>query len=302
MGWISVSFEVPASEADPVADALLEAGALSVDITDAEAGTALEQPIFGEPGAGEEPAWLRQHLSVLFDAAIDVPATLNAVMLAAGVASIPQYTLAAVSDRDWVRATQQQFTPIQISPSLWIVPSWSEVPDAAAINLRLDPGLAFGTGSHPTTSQCLLWLERNLHGGESVLDYGCGSGILSIAAKRLGAGRVVAVDVDLAALESSRANTAANGVEVEVVAPEQVPPGSYDVVVANILSNPLRVLAPLLARFARPGGRIVLAGILVEQAVSVGEAYAPWFEIGPVAEKEGWSCLAGTRRLYLTPV
>ena len=296
MGWISVSFEVAARQADPMVDALLAAGALSVDVSDAAAGTEAEQPIFGEPGTDEEQVWPRQALSALFDAAVDVPAALQDAAWAAGLESVSDYALTPVSEQDWVRATQQQFTPIQISPSLWIVPSWSEVPDAAAINLRLDPGLAFGTGSHPTTSQCLRWLEANLRGGESVLDYGCGSGILAIAAKRLNAGQVVAVDIDASALESSRANASINGVEIKVAAPDRVPAGPYDVVVANILSNPLRVLAPLLAGFIRPGGRIALAGILTQQAESVGEAYSPWFEIGPFSDQDGWTCLAGVRK------
>jgi ribosomal protein L11 methyltransferase len=296
MGWISVSFEVAAGEADAMVDALLAAGALSVDVSDAAAGTEAEQPIFGEPGTSDEPAWTRQVLSALFEAAVDVSAALQDAARATGLESVPDYALASVSDQDWVRATQQQFTPIQISPTLWIVPSWSEVPDAAAINLRLDPGLAFGTGSHPTTSQCLRWLESNLHGGESVLDYGCGSGILAIAAKRLKAGRVVAVDIDTGALESSRANASTNGVEIHVAAPDRVPPGPYDIVVANILSNPLRVLAPLLAGFTRSGGRIALAGILTQQAESVGQAYSPWFAIGPFSEEDGWTCLAGVRK------
>jgi len=296
MGWISVSFEVAAREADAMVDALLAAGALSVDVSDAAAGTEAEQPIFGEPGIGDELVWTRQVLSALFEAAVHVPAALQHASRVAGLASVPHYTLTPVSDQDWVRATQQQFTPIQISPRLWVVPSWSEVPDAAAINLRMDPGLAFGTGSHPTTSQCLCWLEGNLRGGESVLDYGCGSGILAIAAKRLKAGQVVGVDIDSGALESSRANASANGVEIHVAAPDKVPPGPYDVVVANILSNPLRILAPLLAGFTRSGGRIALAGILTQQAQSVGEAYSPWFEIGPFSEKDGWTCLAGVRK------
>lgn len=297
MAWVSVSFEVDAADAETVADALLEAGAMSVDICDADAGTALEQPIFREPGVGDDLVWSRQRLSALFDVAVDVPAAVRAAGRAAGLGAIPEYTLLEVSDQDWVRVTQQQFKPIQVSSRLWIVPTWSEVPDAAAINLRLDPGLAFGTGSHPTTWQCLHWLERNLRGGESVLDYGCGSGVLAIAAKRLHAGLVVGVDIDPAALEASQANAAANRVEIQVAAPDRVPPGPYDIVVANILSNPLRVLAPLLAGFSRPGGRIVLAGILAKQAGTVGEAYAPWFEIEPASEKEGWTCLAGTRRL-----
>jgi ribosomal protein L11 methyltransferase len=193
----------------------------------------------------------------------------------------PHYALTPVSDQDWVRATQQQFTPHSDLSEALDRAQLERGARCRAINLRLDPGLAFGTGSHPTTWQCLRWLEGNLHGGESVLDYGCGSGILAIAAKRMKAGQVVGVDIDSGALESSRANASTNGVEIHVAAPDKVPAGPYDVVVANILSNPLRILAPLLAGFTRSGGRIALAGILTQQAESVGEAYSPWFEIGP---------------------
>jgi ribosomal protein L11 methyltransferase len=297
MSWLALSFELQGSQADTVVDALLEAGALSVEITDALAGTAQERPLFGEPGAESDAAWRTNRVSVLFDAQADVKAIAHAALAAAGVEAMPQLRVSSIAEQDWVRASQDQFTPIQISAGLWIVPSWCEVPDSGAINLRLDPGLAFGTGAHPTTWQCLRWLEANLSPAVSVLDYGCGSGVLAIAAKRLGAGRVVAVDIDPGALQASRDNARLNAVEIEVSSPDAVPPGPYDVVVANILSNPLRLLAPLLAAFQRRGGRVVLAGILSQQAQTVAAAYASWYDVHVASEKDGWTCLTGARRL-----
>ena len=191
--------------------------------------------------------------------------------------------------------TQRQFGPIRVSERLWIVPTWSEVPDPAAVNLRLDPGLAFGTGSHPTTLQCLQWLETHLVPGSAVLDYGCGSGVLGIAAMRLGAGRVTGVDIDPAALQAAQRNAAANRVRIEVLSADAPLHGPFDVVLANILSNPLKVLAPLLATQTRPGGYIVLAGILSAQADAVVQAYTPWFELRVASDLDGWSCLAGVR-------
>jgi ribosomal protein L11 methyltransferase len=208
----------------------------------------------------------------------------------------PALTVSTVEATDWVRASQQQFGPIRISPRLWIVPTWATAPDPQALCLRLDPGVAFGTGSHPTTAQCLRWLETHLCPGQRVLDYGCGSGILAIAASRLSAGAVVAVDIDPGALDACRANARANGVEISVVSPEHAPAGPYDVVLANILANPLRVLAPLLATFVRPGGWLVLAGILDHQAEELMSLYQAWFEIEMVSAEEGWACLAGMRR------
>jgi ribosomal protein L11 methyltransferase len=297
MPWLALSFELEASQAEPVSDALLDAGALAVEVTDADAGTARERPVFGEPGGEFGPVWRVNRLNVLFDAHADVEGAARTALAAAGVDPLPKLDISAVAEQDWVRASQDQFSAIQISPRLWIVPSWCEVPDPAAISLRLDPGLAFGTGGHATTWQCLRWMEAHLAPGAAVLDYGCGSGVLAIAAKRLGAGRVVAVDIDPAALQASRDNARANHVLIEVSSPDAVPPGPYDVVVANILSNPLRVLAPLLAAFQQRGGRMVLAGILRQQAQAVAAAYADWYAMEVVSEQDGWTCLAGTRKL-----
>jgi len=289
-------FAIATADAEAIADALLERGALSVELSDADAGTGREQPIFGEPGAEALPVWPHQQVSALFADTDDVPGAVRSALVSIGIDPPPSPSVEPVAEQDWVRATQQQFAPIRIGPRLWIVPSWCAPPNPTAVNLILDPGLAFGTGSHPTTWQCLSWLEGNLARGASVLDYGCGSGVLAIAAKRLGAGAVVAVDIDPAALGVTRANAAANAVEVQVVTADAVPPGPYAVVLANILASPLKLLSPLFAEFAAPGGWVVLAGILTPQAAEVAAAYAPWFDIAPVFETQGWTCLAGTRK------
>jgi ribosomal protein L11 methyltransferase len=297
MSWVAVGFDLEAGQAETVADALLETGALSVDVGDAAAGTAQEQALFGEPGAEPGQAWPFSRVVALFDPGADHGAIVAAALAAAGIERVPELTTVAVADQDWVRATQAQFGPIQISARLWIVPTWCEIPDPSAVNLRLDPGLAFGTGGHPTTWQCLRWLEAHLSPGARVLDYGCGSGVLAIAAKRLGAGHVVAVDIDAGALQASAANARANGTLIDVTEPDRLPPGPYDLVLANILSKPLRLLAPLLASLTPAGGQVVLAGVLSDQTTEVAADYAPWYEISIVSEKEGWACLLGTRKL-----
>jgi ribosomal protein L11 methyltransferase len=294
MAWVQATFELPTTDPDAISDALLAHGALSVELSDACAGTPAERPLFDEPGAAVG-AWPVYRVQALFDAGADATGAVSAALRTLDVAPPARIELAAVADQDWVRQTQQQFGPIRICDRLWIVPTWSEAPDPAALNLRLDPGLAFGTGSHATTRQCLLWLEANLRPGQSVLDYGCGSGILAIAARRLGAGAVVALDIDPVAVLAARANAAANAVDVEVVSAEASVRGPFDLVLANILANPLEVLAPLLAGEVRAGGRIVLAGILAGQVAEVMAAYAPWFEMAVASELEGWACLSGVR-------
>jgi ribosomal protein L11 methyltransferase len=200
-----------------------------------------------------------------------------------------------VLERDWVRATQEQFAPIRISRRLWIVPSWHRAPDPAAINIVLDPGLAFGTGSHPTTRLCLRWLERVVRGGEFVIDYGCGSGVLAIAALKLGAGRAAGIDIDEQALVAARRNAMQNRVDASFHgAAEGIGPPAQ-IVVANILAHPLIVLAPVLARLTRPGGRLALAGLLAPQAGEVCAAYRAWFDIGIEGEDEDWTLLSGIR-------
>jgi ribosomal protein L11 methyltransferase len=208
---------------------------------------------------------------------------------------VPVYRTYPVADQDWVRITQQQFEPLAISPRLWIVPSWHAPPDPQAINIVLDPGLAFGTGSHPTTYLCLDWLEHNLEPGASLIDYGCGSGILAIAARRLGAAKVTGVDIDAQALQASRYNAKQNGVEAGFVSTDEPGIEAADVVIANILSGPLKVLAPLLAGLTHTGGHLVLSGILEAQASELTSIYQQWFEMLPVASRDGWVRLEGVR-------
>lgn len=273
----------------------MDLGALSVSIEDAHAGTAAEQPIFGEPGCVVE-AWSDSQISALFATDADVSGLLQQACVTADIKPIPPYHIEQLAEQDWVRLTQSQFDPIKISERLWIVPSWHAAPDPGAINLVLDPGLAFGTGSHPTTRLCLQWLDANLRSAESVLDYGCGSGILAIAASKLGAGKVIGIDIDPQAVQSARDNAERNAVDAQFYLPDTAPSAQYAIVIANILSNPLKVLAPMLAARVRSGGHIVLSGILAEQAEEMRALYGKWFSMHPAKIDEGWTCLSGIRR------
>jgi ribosomal protein L11 methyltransferase len=295
---VALRFDADAASADAWADAMLDAGALSVDVADPAAGTATETPLYGEPGVPAAARWPVSRLTVLLGADAD-PVSLLATAAASIGAQVPPHESWTVPEQDWVRATQAQFAPIKVTDRLWIVPSWCEPVDGSAVNLSLDPGLAFGTGSHPTTGLCLRWLAHELRRGETVLDYGCGSGILAVAAGRLGAGRVVGTDVDPQAIATSIANAGANAVIATFVLPDGLAaaaPVPFDVVVANILANPLVLLAPALAARVREGGRIVLSGILAPQAHEVVAAYAPWFNIDVWDEDDGWVALCGIRR------
>ena len=296
MPWQSVRILVDSQHAEPLSDALMEVGALSVSLEDADAGTADETPLFGEPDYPSAALWQRSIAVVLLDEHANVGAILAA---AAALAALPvpaQYQVGTVADQDWVRLTQSQFDPIPISPRLWIVPTWHQAPDAGAINLKLDPGLAFGTGSHPTTRLCLRWLDQNIQGGETVLDYGCGSGILAIAAVKLGAGAVDGVDIDPQAVTASNDNAALNAVRARFCLPDALGEAQYDIVVANILTNPLKAMAPMLAGRVRRGGWLVLSGILVAQAQDVIDVYAPWCVFETPEIDEGWVRLTGVRQ------
>ena len=295
MFWISLIIDTDCRHAEPLADALLDAGALSAGIEDADAGTPEETPQFGEPGSVTTPGWARSRVVALLDAGTDVDELLEACARVAGLDGVPAYALEKVEEQNWVQLTQSQFEPIRVSGRLWIVPSWHTAPDPDAIVLVLDPGMAFGTGSHPTTRLCLEWLERTVTPGVSVLDYGCGSGILAIAAARLGATDVLGVDIDPQAVTAARNNAERNGVDVRFDDSAAEIRGQFDLVVANILSNPLKALAPAICSHVRPGGRLALSGILAAQAEELIAAYAPWIPLAVADTREGWVCLAGRK-------
>jgi len=293
MAFVALRFDAPAATAEAWSDAMLAAGAASVDAADANAGTGDETPRYGEPGH-EGALWSVCRLTALFAADADVEASVRRAAASLGVET-PAFTLENLAEQDWVRRTQAQFGPLRIAERLWVIPSWCEPVDPQAINLELDPGLAFGTGSHPTTRLCLRWLAANLAPGQSVLDYGCGSGILAIAAAKLGAAAVAGTDVDPQAIEASRANAARNGVRARFVLPDALAPDPVDVIVANILANPLRLLAPVLAARVRHGGAIVLSGILEDQVAAVRGAYRRWFKLAAWGTDDGWVALTGRR-------
>jgi len=296
LNWRSVSFALPQASADAFSDALLEAGAISVNVEDADEGTAAEQPIFGEPGAAAG-LWQQCSLNALFAVDADVDAAMTAAAANVAIAP-PPYQSTLLADVDWVAQNREQFQPISISPRVWIVPTWHTAPDAGAVNIVLDPGAAFGTGSHPTTRLCLQWLEQTLatEPAATVIDYGCGSGILAIAAMKFGARAAIGVDIDPAAVETARFNAEQNAVAADFRDSQSAFDEVADVVIANILANPLRVLAPLLAAHTRGGGRLALAGILDDQAAEIIAIYRPWFDLAVWRSEEGWSCLAGVRK------
>lgn len=293
--WLSVALQADADRAEALSDALMNHGAVSVSIEDADAGTDAEKPQFGEPGMEPASLWDHSRVIALFEDSADLTAALSLAAGEAGLDQVPAFTVEEIEDQNWVQLTQSQFDPIRITDRLWIVPSWHEAPNAEAINIELDPGMAFGTGSHPTTHLCLEWLEQTVTPGCSVMDYGCGSGILAIAAARLGASPVKGVDIDEKAVDAARDNAERNRVTIDVALSTQAVDGHYDLVVANILTNPLRVLAPALCALVAPGGRIALSGVLESQTDQVIEAYAPWIELRVGKLREGWARLEGTR-------
>jgi len=292
--WISVSIPVEASFADPLSDALMEGGALSVSVEDACLGTDEETPQFGEPGSPTTPLWDHSKVIALFSPDDDITGRVAAACLAVGLDDLPEFTLDEVAEQNWVQLTQSQFDPIRITDRLWIVPSWHDAPDPSAINLELDPGMAFGTGSHPTTYLCLQWLCDQVKGGETLLDYGCGSGILAIAAAKLGVGSALGVDIDEKAIEAAQYNAERNQVDLALRHSSAPLTEQFDIVVANILTNPLCVLAPALSSHVAPGGHLVLSGVLESQAQQVIDAYAPFLSLRVGAVHEGWCRLEST--------
>lgn len=301
MSWTEIVIEVARTHAEALSDALMEAGALSVSVEDADEGTEAEKPLFGEPGLEpEEAAWERSRVVALTPSDADHAEIFLSVSQSCGldVSSNPvSYTLRQVEEQDWVRLTQSQFDPIHIGKNIWVVPSWHDAPDADALVLELDPGLAFGTGSHPTTRLCMEWLEAHAPARLSVLDYGCGSGILAMVAKKLGASHVVGVDIDPQAIESARYNSERNQCEIDYHLPEEFTDTlngqRYNVVVANILASPLKLMAPMLTSLIAPSGTLVLSGILTRQADEVAAAYAPFIQLSIWQERDGWVALSG---------
>jgi ribosomal protein L11 methyltransferase len=295
MAFIALRFDADSGDAERWSDALIAAGALSVDLADSSAGTASEASVYGEPGAEHPQLWAKSRLTALFAAGSDIESALGAAACAVREA-VPPHAIEEIPDADWVRAARARFEPLCVTGDLWIVPSWREPIDTRALNIRIDPGLAFGSGSHPTTRLCLRWLAERLPRGARVLDYGCGSGILAIAAAKLGAAAVTGVDIDAQAIAASRANAEANGVAVRFCAPDEIGEANpFDVVIANILADPLEMLAPLLAARVNAGGSICLSGILESQAAGLIGVYSRWFNIDAWSEEETWVALAGER-------
>ena len=292
MPWLQLRIAITPEQAESFEDALLGVGAVSVTFMDAE-----DQPIF-EPDLGTTPLWSHTHLLALFEAETDEASLLAHLQFLLG-GELPEHNLERIEDQDWERSWMDNFQPMRFGRRLWIVPSWHPAPEPDAVNLLLDPGLAFGTGTHPTTALCLQWLDGQSLDGSHLLDFGCGSGILAIAGLLLGAASAVGTDIDPQALQASRDNALRNGIEPErfpLYLPPQMPAGEFDVVVANILAGPLVQLAPVISSHVRAGGRLALSGILAEQAEEVRAAYAEQFELDPTAEQEGWVRISGVRR------
>jgi ribosomal protein L11 methyltransferase len=292
---------VPEDLVEPVSDALMdELQALSVSVEDADADTDAEHALFGEPGMpAPRGGWQRSVVKALFadeDTATEAGALLLAQDWGAGV---QLQALQKVEEQDWVRLTQSQFAPVPVTDTFWIVPTWHEPPPQARTVIRLDPGLAFGTGTHPTTRMCLRWIATQAParaaGWQRVLDYGCGSGILAIGAALHGGRGIDAVDIDPAAVESTRANASANGVTLDAGLPDAAH-GEYPLVLANILASPLKLLAPLLCGHVAAGGDLVLAGILERQADELKAAYAPWCTLEVSDQEEGWILMTARKK------
>lgn len=291
MPWLQVRLAISPEQAQTYEDALLEVGAVSVTFMDAE-----DQPIF-EPDLGTTPLWSHTHLLALFEADTDADAVFAHLHLLTG-AALPEHQAEVIADQDWERSWMDNFQPMRFGQRLWIVPSWHAAPEPDAVNLLLDPGLAFGTGTHPTTALCLEWLDGQDLEGCNLLDFGCGSGILAIAALLLGAKQAAGTDIDYQAIEASRDNAERNGIDASrlpLYLPEQLPAEQADVVVANILAGPLVALAPQITSLVKPGGRLALSGILAEQGEDVAAAYAEAFDLDPLCIRDGWVRISGRR-------
>jgi ribosomal protein L11 methyltransferase len=287
-----ITINIDSKNADKLSDIFMELNALSVSTEDQYEGTDLEQAIFNEPGMIVSELWEHSKVNILFASNIEIDGIINKAYLLLGKTF--EYSIIDVDDQDWVRLTQSQFEPIKVNDKLYIVPSWHELPDKNAMAIVLDPGLAFGTGSHATTFMCLDWITQNINKNAFVIDYGCGSGILAIAAKKFGAAQVYGIDIDKQAIEASQYNTSQNNVDVELYLPSQLPDVSANIVIANILSNPLRLLAPALAKLTTD--KLVLSGILDSQIEEMSEIYAKWFDVRVAHILDGWVLLECSKR------
>lgn len=294
MAWLLLKIRANERNADAISDALMDIGALSASIEDANAETLAEQAIFGEPGDPPPGIWQQNIVTAMFGEDADVSQIIDSLSQETAIAKF-QYSTEIIAEQDWVRATQAQFDPIRITDTLWIVPTWHVAPNEDAINIVLDPGLAFGTGSHPTTHLCLEWLTQQ-NAMTSVLDYGCGSGILAIAAKKLGAESVIGVDIDDQAIIASEYNAQQNQVDIEFFDANAFTHRTFDIVVANILSSALMVLAPALAKYCNTGGKIALSGILESQKEALTLRYSEWFEMDTPRQNDAWMLLTGTKK------
>jgi ribosomal protein L11 methyltransferase len=290
----------PEDEAESVSDALMdELGALSVSVEDADADTDAERALFGEPGMpAPRGGWDRSIVKALFNAADAAQEAADLLLAQDWASAVQLQSITALADQDWVRLTQSQFTPVPVTPHFWVVPSWHDTPAAATHVIRLDPGMAFGTGTHPTTRMCLRWIaqqpvERSKRWSR-VLDYGCGSGILAIGTALHGARGIEAVDIDPDAVQATVANAQANGVVLRSGMPDMAH-GEYPLVLANILATPLKLMAPLLSAHVQAGGDLVLAGILQRQADELIDAYAPWLALRTLDAEDGWILMSAHR-------
>jgi ribosomal protein L11 methyltransferase len=306
MPLFELRMRAPEASAERVADRLAdEFDAVSVSLEDADAGTDAEHALFGEPGLpAPAVAWPTSTLTALFHDEAQAERAATRLLATGDHPGLQIERLATVDEQDWVRLTQQQFPPVEITPTFWVVPTWCEPPPGAQTVIRLDPGLAFGTGSHPTTRMCLRWIAGQADAGAlagRVLDYGCGSGILALAAALHGATSIDAVDIDPAAIDATRRNARAHGVRLRA-GDAGLAEGRYGLVLANILATPLKLLAPLLARHVEPGGHLVLAGLLERQVDDLREAYAPWCGLVVADREDGWSLLVARFAVPRAPV
>ena len=295
MSWTNLIVQTNKEDVDSISDFLIALGAISTSIENTNLNQNNEELIFGEPYNQTQQFWENNTVQALFNNSIDIELIKAALTTKFNTLNF-SIEVSDIQDQDWVKLTQSQFSPINIQDQLWIIPSWHKIQDNKAINLILDPGQAFGTGTHATTHLCLIWLLNNIKNNVTVLDYGCGSGILSIAAKKIGAKKVFGVDIDDQAIKSSQENAEINNVEIIWNNTENRLDYKADLVVANILSSPLSVLAPILANHCNTKGKIALSGILKSQEEDIKKIYSTWFNFNPSSIKDGWVLISGTKR------